>query len=262
MSLLRREDESSLEDEREALRRQRAEGAAELARLKQVLAERVEFVRLRERELEQLLQKAGGAEAASRFRLPEARRDDRATAEERAALTARTAELVRRESAVQERENRLTERERAVAASSAPAVTDAELATREAALLEREAELDRRRAELDAQDPAEREERIEARLLELREAELQFVKTQAELAARSDRLAEHEQELAARERALGGANGRAAELASAVDIEALEARLRRLEQSTTKRGTSFSAGVRAMQQRGTRPRKEPDGPLH
>ena len=35
--------------------RQRAEGAAELERLKQMLAERVEFVRMRERELEDAL---------------------------------------------------------------------------------------------------------------------------------------------------------------------------------------------------------------
>ena len=265
MSLLRRGDESSLEDERDALRRQRAEGAAELERLKQVLAERVEFVRLRERELDQLIGKASGGDNA-RFRLPESKRDDPALNEERQALAARTTELGRREAALQAREAALAERERAAAAAG-PA-SDEELTEREAALAERETELDerfaeleRRDAELRAQDPAEREARIDARLAELREAELQFVKTQAELAARSDSLAEHEQELAARERALGGTNGGAPQ-PSPVDIEAIEERLLRLEQSTTRRGTSFSAGVRAMQQRGARPRKEPDAPLH
>jgi len=266
MSLLRRGDDSSLEDEREALRRQRAEGAAELERLKQVLAERVEFVRLRERELDQLIEKAGGDK--SRFRLPESKRDDPAMAEERQALAARTTELGRRETVLQAREAALAERERA-AAEAAP-LTDVELNEREAAIAARESELEerladleRRDAELRAMDPAEREARIDARLAELREAELQFVKTQAELAARSDALAEHEQELAARERSLGGTNGGAPQ-PSPVDIEAIEERLRRLEQSTTRRGTSFSAGVRAMQQRGTgaRPRKEPDAPLH
>ena len=49
MSLRRRGQPGSIEEEREALRRQRAEGAAEIERLKQVLAERVEFVRMRER---------------------------------------------------------------------------------------------------------------------------------------------------------------------------------------------------------------------
>jgi hypothetical protein len=267
MSLLRRGDESSLEDERDALRRQRAEGAAELERLKQVLAERVEFVRLRERELDQLIDKASGGDKA-RFRLPESKRDDPALTEERQALAARTTELGRREAALQAREAALAERERAAAAAPAGPTSDEELTEREAALAEREtelevrfAELERRDAELRAQDPAEREARIDARLAELREAELQFVKTQAELAARSDSLAEHEQELAARERALGGTNGGAPQ-PSPVDIEAIEERLLRLEQSTTRRGTSFSAGVRAMQQRGARPRKEPDAPLH
>src|SRR5262245_52744044 len=261
MSLRRRGDDSSLDDERDALRRQRAEATAELERLKQVLAERVEFVHMRERELDELLRKAGKDVAAkpSRFHLPQPRRDDE-LAQERRALEARTAELQRREAALAEREQAVAERE---AEPVPPAVTLEELDARESALLEREAALDQREVDLRAQDPAEREARIDARLAELERAELQFVKTQAELAARSDRLAEREQELAARERSLGGTNGGAPQ-PSPIDIEAIEERLRRLEQSTTRRGTSFSAGVRAMQQRGTgpRPRKEPDAPLH
>jgi ribonuclease Y len=261
VSLRRREDESSL-DEREALRRQRVEAAAELERLKQVLAERVEFVHMRERELDELLRKAGKDVGAkpSRFHLPQPRRDDE-LAQERRALEARAAEL-------QRRETELTAREQAVAARAAepapPAVSSEELDAREAALAEREAALDQREADLRAQDPAEREARIDARLAELERAELQFVKTQAELAARSDALAEREQELAARERAMDGGrgNGDIAGPLSSVEIEALEARLRRLEESTARRGTSFSAGVRSLQQRGVRPRKEPDAPLH
>jgi chromosome segregation ATPase len=257
MSLLRRGDSGSVEDEREALRRQREEGAAEIERLKQVLAERVEFVRMRERQLEDALGQAakdapeGGR---SRFRLPEGRREDAAVTHEREVLDARTAELVRREAALAEREQALAELERQVA-DAQPAISDEEYNARETALVEREQEVARREAELAAQDPAEREARIEARLAELQAAELEFVKTHAELAARSERLAEREQELADRERALSGGNGADThDRISPVDIEAIEARLRRLEQSG---GVSFSEGLRALEQRGVRPRNEP-----
>jgi golgin subfamily B member 1 len=250
----RRGDETSVDDEREALRRQRAEAAAELEQMKRILAERVEFVRMRERELEEALARAGKAPSAG-FRFPQPGRSDPALAQEREALQARVAELNRREAAV-------AERERALAAAT-PSVTPQELEQRERALAEREAEAERRLAEIREQDPAEREARIAARLAELEAAELQFVKTQAELAARSDRLAEREQELASRERAQGGNGGDTAERISIVDVEAIEARLRRLEQSGARRGTSFSDGVRAMQQRGAgRPRGTPDAPLH
>ena len=117
---------------------------------------------------------------------------------------------------------------------------DEEFNAREASLVEREQELGRREAELRAQDPAEQEARIASRLAELEAAELQFVKTHAELAARSERLAEREQELTARERALPGGNGTDThDRISPVDIEAIEARLRRLEQSGGG-GRSFS----------------------
>jgi hypothetical protein len=259
MSLLRRGDGGSVEEEREALRRQRAEGAAELERLKQVLAERVEFVRMRERQLEDALAQAAKdvpeGDRRSRFRLPEGRHEDPALAHEREVLDARTAELVRRETALGEREHALAERERHVVEAQ-PAVTDEEFNEREEALAAREQELARREAELTAQDPAEREARIASRLAELEAAELQFVKTHAELAARSERLGEREQELAARERGLAGGNGGTDthDRISPVDIEAIEARLRRLEQSG---GVSFSAGLRALEQRGVRPRNEP-----
>ena len=47
----RNEEPSDVESEREALRRQRLEGAAELEALKRTLSERVAFVQQREREL-------------------------------------------------------------------------------------------------------------------------------------------------------------------------------------------------------------------
>jgi chromosome segregation ATPase len=261
VSLRRRGDDSSLEDERDALRRQRAEAAAELERLKQVLAERVAFVHMRERELDELLRKAGKSAGAKSFQPqpPQPRRDELAA--ERRALETRAAELQRREAA-------LAGREQAVAAREAEppplAVSSEDLDERAAALDAREAALTEHEAEIQAQDPAEREARIDARLAELERAELQFVKTQAELAARSDRLAEREQELAARERALDGGrgNGDVPGPLSSVEIESFEVRLRRLEESTARRGTSFSAGVRSLQQRGVRPRREPDSPLH
>ena len=256
MSLLRRGDSGSVEDEREALRRQREEGAAEIERLKQVLAERVEFVRMRERQLEDALAQAAknGPEGRSRFRLPEGRREDPAVAHEREVIDARTAEVVRREAALAEREQALAGLERQVAESQ-PAISDEEYNGRETALVEREQDLARREAELAAQDPVEREARIDTRLAELEAAELEFVKTHAELAARSERLAEREQELAARERVLPGGNGTDThDRISPVDIEAIEARLRRLEQSG---GVSFSEGLRALEQRGVRPRNEP-----
>ena len=258
MSLLRRGDSGSVEDEREALRRQREEGAAEIERLKQVLAERVEFVRMRERQLEDALGQAAKdapeGDRRSRFRLPESRREDPAVSHEREVLDARTAELVRREAALAEREQALAELERQVAESQ-PAISDEEYNARATALVEREQELARREAELAAQDPVEQEARIESRLAELQAAELEFVKTHAELAARSERLSEREQELAARERVLTSGNGTDThDRISPVDIEAIEARLRRLEQSG---GVSFSEGLRALEQRGVRPRNEP-----
>lgn len=268
--MLRRADEGSIEEEREALRRQRAETAAELERLKRALAERVEFVRLRERELEEALGrlgKDGGADRRPLFRLPEARRDNPALDQQRQVLEARTADLVRREAALRSREEALVAREAEVEEAAAKAANrrPPTKTQREKALDEREAQLAEREAALSDDAAQARLQRIEARLAELKEAELAFVKTQAELAARSDRLSEREEEVAARERELGRSNGGASDLAdrvSVVDVEAIEARLRRLEAARTARGQSFSAGVRSLQQRGARPRGEPEAPLH
>ena len=96
-------------------------------------------------------------------------------------------------------------------------------------------------------------ERLEAKLAELRAAEQAFARTHAELAARSDALAEQEAALAARERALAAAERRATP-----DLEALEARIRRLEQSGRKHKAepqTFSAGL--ARSPGTRPPRRP-----
>ena len=103
-------------------------------------------------------------------------------------------------------------------------------------------------------------ERIEAKLAELRTAEQAFARTHAELAQRSDALAEQEAKLAARERALATKEG-----PPAGDLDALEARIRRLEQGGRKREAepqTFSAGLRALQERGLRGNQASDEPLH
>ena len=104
-------------------------------------------------------------------------------------------------------------------------------------------------------------ERIEAKLAELREAEQAFVRTRHELAERSDALTEQEAALAARERALATKETPP----SSPDLEVLEARIRRLEQSghvRTKEAQTFGAGLRALQERGLRGDRGPDEPLH
>ena len=81
-------------------------------------------------------------------------------------------------------------------------------------------------------------------------AEQAFAQTHAELAARSDALAEQEAALAARERAVAEQ-----ESPATPELEALEARIRRLEQSGRKHEgepQTFSAGLRALQERGLR----------
>jgi Tfp pilus assembly protein FimV len=103
---------------------------------------------------------------------------------------------------------------------------------------------------------------VEEKLSELREAEKAFARTQHELAARSEALAEREAALAAREQAL---DEREAPPQSAADLEALEARIRRLEQGGSGRveqPQTFSAGLRALQSRGLRGGRDPDEPLH
>jgi chromosome segregation ATPase len=270
----RNEEPSDVESEREGLRRQRIEGAAELEALKRTLAERVAFVQQRERELaeaqarvdkhEQRLVSGDGRVSrldSVRFRLAEAK----AT---RAALDARANELARREAAVAAKEQghssqapQLDERERELAARAD------ELDQRETILAEREGALEagNDKVQLPVAAPPERAnatdevERIEEKLAELRDAEQAFARTHAELAKRSDALAEQEEALAKRERGL------AAKEAPPVGLDVLEARIRRLEQGGRRRERepqTFSAGLRTLQERGLRGGPTPDEPLH
>jgi chromosome segregation ATPase len=151
---------------------------------------------------------------------------------------------------------------------------ESELAEREQTLTARASELEALAAELDArvhpeapdevvaaEDPsaADEQARLEATLEELREAERAFARTHSELAARSDALAEREAALAARERRVS-----AHEALATPDLDALEARIRRLEHGSRGRRAStqtFSDGLRSLEQRGLRP-APPDEPLH
>ncbi len=109
----RNEEPSDIESERDALRRQRAEAAAELETLKRTVSERVVAVQQRERELAEALtrvekreEKLAAAEAKGsrldsvRLKLAEAK-------ETRGSLDARRAELELREAAVAAREQAL-----------------------------------------------------------------------------------------------------------------------------------------------------------
>ena len=79
---------------------------------------------------------------------------------------------------------------------------------------------------------------IEAKLAELGAAEEAFARTHAELAARSDALSEQEAALAARERAVAAKE-------ATPELDALEARIRRLEHGGRKRGPSRRASAPA-----------------
>lgn len=281
-----RDQPADLESERNALHRQRAEAAHELAALKKTLSERVAEVQRRERELaaatarvEKREQKLAAGEARSsrldsvRLRLAEAKEaraagarvvstqalpDPAASAE----LDAREAELAETARALAEREAELEQR------ATALTEREAELEQRATALTEREHAVEAREREsivstpaLEAAPPPDELERIEAKLTELREAEKAFLRTQQELAARSDALTEREAALAERERTLAAREAPP----PSPDLELLEARIRRLEQGGQTRAAeaqTFSSGLRALQARGLRGNRDPDEPLH
>jgi hypothetical protein len=94
-------------------------------------------------------------------------------------------------------------------------------------------------------------ERIEQRLADLREAEKLFLRTQAELASRSEAVAARERLLASRERALGDGDR-----SDSFELAELEARLRRLERAGAAPAgedtTSFAGGLESLRRRGTR----------
>jgi chromosome segregation ATPase len=195
--------ESSVEDEREALRRQRAAGAEELERLKQELADRVAAVRRKERQLDEALEGAPSAPAS----------------------TDRERELAEREAALADRERALT------AQAALPPAGEAR-----------------------TDDLA----RVEARLAELRDAERAFLRTQEELAARSEALAARERLVADRERDVDELEDRAGLGPTRSDLAELESRLRRLETrpAAGEDTQSFAAGLEGLRRRGT---KRPSG---
>jgi hypothetical protein len=207
----RESEQTSVEDEREALRRQRAAAAEELDRLKRELADRVAAVREKERQLDEALRRAGSPARDGAGPLPPAGPDPR------------EAELARRLAEV-------AERERALAARSAlPAPPPP------------------------AEDQARR---IEERLAELREAERVFLRTQEELAARSEALSARERLVADRERELDEREDRAGIGPTRSELAELETRLRRLESTGRSPATddtqTFAGGLETLRRRGTK----------
>ena len=143
---------------------------------------------------------------------------------------------------------------------SLPHVDDdaADIAQRERALAAREETLARREQQLaqtslagTSPNDVGARERIEQRLADLREAEKLFLRTQAELATRSEVIAARERLLAGRERALGDGDR-----SDRTELTELEGRLRRLEQAGTKPAgedtASFAGGLESLRRRGTR----------
>jgi chromosome segregation ATPase len=278
-------------EELQALKRTLAERVAAVQRREQELAAATERVEKREQKLEG---SRGARFEAVRLKLAEAK-------EARAMLDVRRAELETREAALAAREAALdghdtpapapvtaeaseqhaeleTFAAELVARGQSLDARTAELDRKAAALEQREAELNERAVELDARETAVGEleadtdesamppaddvelERIEAKLAELHEAEEAFARTRTELAARSDALTEREATLAARERAFGSTFA-----PPSPDLESLEARIRRLELDGRSRKSApqtFSAGLRALEERGQGGGRAPDEPLH
>lgn len=230
MAFKRREEPTTVEDERAALRAQHAA----LEDLKRQLNERVEAVRARELELHHALAETNNLPPGSR-----------ATNNAEGSIDA------------QRREQAVAQRERAVAAA------EAELAART-----RQLELDPAGAETmvgvpvpvtepPAEPDAERLAQIEARLAELREAEKLFLRTRDELAARSEAVAARERLVSQKERELDDREDGVGEWASP-GLTEMEARLRRLEQQQdpSEQTMGFSGGLRKLQQGTTRPQRD------
>jgi hypothetical protein len=230
MAFKRREEPTTVEDERAALRAQNAA----LEDLKRQLTERVEAVRARELELHHALAETNSLPPGSR------------------AANNATAGLD-----AQRREQAVAQRERAVAAA------EAELAART-----RQLELDPASAETmvgvpmpvtapPAEPDSERLAQIEARLAELRDAEKLFLRTRDELAARSEAVAARERLVSQKERELDDREDGVGQWASA-GLTEMEARLRRLEQQQdpSEQTMGFSGGLRKLQQGTTRQQRD------
>ncbi len=231
MPFKRREEPTSIEEERDALRAQHAA----LEDLKRQLAERINAIREREVELHHALAEVDASDPRAAGSIPVTR-------------TGLNAEAGTGESALE-----VARRERA-------------LVEREQAVVKREAQLDARARELAAEQettasPAEPDEarlaRIEARLAELRDAEKLFLRTRDELAARSEAVAARERLVSQKERELDEQEDGAIDRASSPGFPEMEARLRRLEQHQQDPGEQtlgFSGGLRKLEQ-GTRPQR-------
>jgi hypothetical protein len=175
-------------------------------------------------------------------------------------LEAMKHELRERVEAVRHRERLLDEALTGAPGSpvvSLPRIGDdaSTIAQRERAVAAREEMLARREQELPPApgDATSERQLIERRLAELREAEKLFLRTQSELASRSETVAARERLLASRERASG--DGDRSDRSELVE---LEARLRRLERSgapsTSDDAGSFAGGLESLRRRGTRRR--------
>ena len=226
MAFRRRDEPTTVDDERRALQEQRAA----VEDLKRELNERVRAVQERELELHHALAEAGGPVPGTPP-LPA----PIVLAPTRRELDADTDEDARE---AERRDRALHDREEAVAA--------------------RELELERRAAEIAAMPPpdpdAERLAQIEARLAELKDAEKLFLRTREEVAARSEAVAARERLVAQRERELDDREDGKGKWASP-ELTEMEARLRRLEtQQPDERTQGFSGGFRKLEQ-GTRPQR-------
>lgn len=232
MPFKRREEPSSIEEERDALRAQHAA----LEDLKRQLAERIDAVREREAELHHALADAGTSGAP---RVTALLRQPPTTGPEAAPDTGEDAlEAARREKAFADREQALTVRE----------------AQLDARTRELEAAVERLNATSQAEPDADRLAQIEARLAELRDAEKLFLRTRDELAARSEAVAGRERLVSQKERELDEREDAEADRGSAPGIPEMEERLRRLEQQQQdprEQTLGFSGGLRRLEQ-GTR----------
>ena len=221
----RREPPTSLETEQERIRAIRIAAEEELGKLRRELAERVAAVESRERELADAVARVRGSPGYDP--LPQT---EGAIAHAQGALAAHAQELRRREEA---------------------------LAARERAYLDMEADL-ARRAKGPQPTSEERLAQIESRLAALQEAEKAFVRTRAELAARTDELDRREAALAELERTTAG--GAAAAAMSRAELDELDERLSRLERSTREAApveTGFGDSLRNLETKGLRG-KTPD----
>jgi len=224
----RAEPATTIQDEHAALRAQHAA----LEDLKRQLSERVEAVRERELELHHALAEANGQSPG--------KANDAGPGGD-----------------TQRREQAVAQRERAVAAAEAELAARARQLELDAAAAETMVGVPAPPVEAPAEPDAERLAQIEARLAELRDAEKQFLRTRAELAARSEAVAARERLVAQKERELDDREDGVGQWASP-GLSEMEARLRRLEQQQdpSEQTLGFSGGLRKLQQGTTRPQRD------